>query len=146
MLSNIITSIYSVFKSNLTLIIYLYGVKWFQLLLCNPNNSIQHQSFVCTRLNDFKYRKWLNISIWPINGTLTGTNTLCQSGPGSNGKEGVLHIPQSFRIGALLPYSLVSYTRTFVRGFLLLCIFYSPSNWAINTSPELSSIFYMRFY
>ena len=28
-------------------------------------------------------------SIWPINGILTGTGTLDQSGPGSNGNEGL---------------------------------------------------------
>ena len=33
-------------------------------------------------------------------GTLTGTTTLSQSGPGSNGNEGVLHSPQSTRTGA----------------------------------------------
>ena len=39
----------------------------------------------------------LNNSIWPINGTLIGTTTQGQSGPGSNGNEGVLPIPQSSR-------------------------------------------------
>ena len=37
---------------------------------------------------------------WPINGTLTDTTTPGQSGLESNSNEGVLHIPQSFRIGA----------------------------------------------
>ena len=36
----------------------------------------------------------------PIDGTLTGTNTLGLSGPGSNWNEEVLHIPQSFMTGA----------------------------------------------
>ena len=31
--------------------------------------------------------------------TLTGTTTLDQSGPGSNGNEGVLYIPQRFKCG-----------------------------------------------
>ena len=39
--------------------------------------------------------KWLNSCIWPIDATLTGTISLVQSGSGSNGKEGVLYIPQS---------------------------------------------------
>ena len=30
-----------------------------------------------------------------MNGTLTGTTTLGQSGPGSNGNEGLLHSPQN---------------------------------------------------
>ena len=38
-------------------------------------NSSQHNSFVWTQLIDSKYSKWLNSSIWPINGTLTGTTT-----------------------------------------------------------------------
>ena len=37
--------------------------------------------------------KRLNSSIWPIAGTLTGTNTPGQIGPVSKGNEGVLHIP-----------------------------------------------------
>ena len=49
--------------------------------------------FVCTQLNGFKYRKRLNSSIWPIDGILTGTTNLDQSGHKSNGQEEVLHIP-----------------------------------------------------
>ena len=37
-------------------------------------------------------------SIWPIDRTLSVATTLGQSGPGSNGSEGVLHIPQSTSI------------------------------------------------
>ena len=37
-------------------------------------------------------------SIWPINRALSGASTLGQSGPGSNGNEGVLCIPQSSSI------------------------------------------------
>ena len=36
----------------LILIICLHTVKWFQVLLCITNNSIKHQSFVYTQLND----------------------------------------------------------------------------------------------
>ena len=39
----------------------------------------------------------MNISSWPIDGTLTSTTTPGHSKPGSNGNEGVLHIPQSSR-------------------------------------------------
>ena len=35
----------------------------------------------------------------PIDGTLEGTNTPGQSGPGSSDDEGVLHIPQTSRTG-----------------------------------------------
>ena len=48
-------------------------------------------------------------SIWSIDRTLSDATTP-QSGPGSNGNEGALCIPQSFRITeALQPYCLVSY-------------------------------------
>ena len=33
-------------------LILLHTVKWFQVLLCITNNSIEHQSFVYTQLND----------------------------------------------------------------------------------------------
>ena len=35
----------------------------------------------------------INSSIWTIDGTLTGTTNLNQSGPRNNGNEEVLHIP-----------------------------------------------------
>ena len=50
--------------------------------------------------NDNKICKCLQISVWTVDGTLTGTTDLRQSGPGSNGNEWVLHIPQWFRIEA----------------------------------------------
>ena len=37
-------------------------------------------------------------SIWPIDRTQSGATTPGQSGPGINGNEGVLHIPQSSNI------------------------------------------------
>ena len=46
--------------------------------------------------------KWLNSSIWLIARTLIGITTLGQSGPESNGNQGILHIPQSSRPGASL--------------------------------------------
>ena len=53
--------------------------------------------------------KWLNSSILPIYETLTGTTTPGQSGPGSNGNEGILSIPQSSNTEASLSYDLVLY-------------------------------------
>ena len=47
-----------------------------------------------TQLNGFKHIKWFNNSIWPMNGTTTGTTTPSQSGPGSNDYGKVLHTPQ----------------------------------------------------
>ena len=37
--------------------------------------------------------KWSNSSIQPIDGILIGTTVPSQGGPGSNGNDGVLHIP-----------------------------------------------------
>ena len=37
-------------------------------------------------------------SIWPIDSALSSATTPGQSGPGSNGNERVLHIPQNFSI------------------------------------------------
>ena len=42
----------------------------------------------------------LNSNNFPIDGTLTGTITPDQNGPGSNGNVEVLHIPQSSRTAA----------------------------------------------
>ena len=70
----------------------LHTVKWFQILLSNANSSIY------TQLNSFKYDKWLNSSIWWLDGTLTGTTTLGKSRSGRNDSKGVLHIHQSSRI------------------------------------------------
>ena len=44
-------------------------------------------------ISSFKSSKSIFKSILPINGTLTGTINPGKSGPGSNGKEGVFHIP-----------------------------------------------------
>ena len=51
----------------------------------------------------------LNRYIWLLDGTLTGTTTPSQSGPGSNGYEGILYIPRSSVIGASPSNDLVSY-------------------------------------
>ena len=49
-------------------------------------------------------------SIWPIDWTISGTTTPGQSGPGSDGNEGVRRIPQSSSItGASSSDCFVSY-------------------------------------
>ena len=64
---------------------------------------------------------------------LPGATTPGQSGPGSNGNEGVLHIPQRSNItGASLSDGLVSYLEHSLGGLFSLCkdavsVFYSPS-------------------
>ena len=56
------------------------------ILFLNELELICLQTF-----NGFKYSKWLNISIWLIEGTLTGTTSPGQSETVSSGNEGVLH-------------------------------------------------------
>ena len=68
------------------MIIYLPTVTWFQVFQSNTNYFKQ--------------------SIWPIYGIITDTMTSGQRGPGSNDYKGVLHIPQSYRIGASPPDSV----------------------------------------
>ena len=69
--------------------------KGFQVLLFNTNNTIWYKSFVCTQFNRFKYSKWLSSLIWSIDGTITGTTTPGQSGPGINGNKGYSSLPKS---------------------------------------------------
>ena len=64
--------------------------------------------FVCTQLNGFKYREWLNISNWPIDKSITDPTTSGQNGIGSNGNEKVLHISPSPWTGASSFDGLVS--------------------------------------
>ena len=75
-----------------------------------------------------------NSSIWPIDRTLSSAITPGQSGPGSGGNEGVLHLLQSSCITGALPSDcLVSYPgHSFGGGGLPLCreadlAFYNPS-------------------
>ena len=70
--------------------------------------------------------------------SLNGVTTPSQSGPGSNGSWGVLHIPQSSSITGTSPLDcLVSYQDTcWVGGGILslsreaVGVFYSPCDWA----------------
>ena len=79
-----------------------------------------------------------NSSIWPIDKTISGATSPVQSGPGSNGYEGVLHISQSFRTEASPSDCFVSYPgHSRGGGILPLCrdavgVFYSPppADWA----------------
>ena len=72
------------------------------------------------------------ISICPIDRVLSDATTPGQSGPGSNGNEGVLCILKSFsNIGAWQSNCLVSYTEhSLVEGLTPT----TPANWA---TPEV---------
>ena len=61
-------------------------------------------------------------STWPRDSILSGATTLSQNKPGSDGKEGVLRIPQSSSITWTSPSdSLVSYQDTRYEGVIPLC-------------------------
>ena len=69
-------------------------------------------------------------SIWPIDRTLSGATTPSLSGHGSDGNEGVLHIPQSSSITGTTPSDcLVSYAGHSWGGACreAVGVFYSPS-------------------
>ena len=76
-------------------------------------------------------------SIWPIDRTLSRYTIPGQCGPGGDGNEGVLCIPQSYSITEALPsYCLVSYhghsleeSCTFAE--MQLVRFTAPADWAI---------------
>ena len=89
--------------------------------------------FVWTQLNNFKYSKWEKCSNQPKDGTLTGTTTLGQSGPGSNGNEWAApHSSKLQDLGFTIKCSLMLYQRQRLGGGSLFCkdaviIFYRPS-------------------
>ena len=92
-------------------------------------------SFVCTQF------KCQTVLIWPLDKTLSGATTLGLSGPGSDGYEEVLHIPQSSKTGASPSDGFTSYP-----GFLLgesspsaerkSDAFYSPNQLGCNQKRE----------
>ena len=75
-------------------------------------------------------KPWFS-SIWPIDRTLSGATTQGQSGPGSDGNEGMLCIPQSSSIIGTSPSDcLVAYPGHSLGVVLPLCrgaigVFYS---------------------
>ena len=76
------------------------------------SNSINTQ-FKCK--NSQLSKRWFSF-ISSIDRTLSGASTLSQSGLGSNGKQGVLCIPQSSKTGASLSDCFVSYPRHSLSG------------------------------
>ena len=68
---------------------------------------IQTIQFQCQKQFNFKQ---FSLAIWPIDRTISSARTPSQSGPGSNGNERVLRIPQIFNITGISPSDyLVSY-------------------------------------
>ena len=75
-----------------------------------------------------------NSYIWPIDGIPSGTITSGQCGPGRNGNEEVLHIPQSSRTGTpssdgLVSYSGHSFGRSYSSTEIQSVYSWAPANW-----------------
>ena len=51
-------------------------------------------------ISHIEFKIFANRSIWPTDGTLTGTTTLGQNGPGINDNEGVIYTLRRSRNGA----------------------------------------------
>ena len=87
-------------------------------------------------------------SIWLIDRTLSGATTQGYSGPGSNGIEWMLHIPQNSSITRTWPSDcLLSYSRhsLWLAGILPLCrgtvsVFYSLSQLVRNKWSQMHLI------
>ena len=60
--------------------------------------TMEYLQFNLTSAIFLRTVKWLNSSIWPIDETLSGTITPSQSGPRSNGDEGVHDILKDWRL------------------------------------------------
>ena len=77
-------------------------------------------------------------SIWPIDRILSGATTPGQSGPGSDGNEGVLRIPQSSSFTGTSPSDcLVSYpghslVGSYSSAEVQLVYSTAPADWAIH--------------
>ena len=84
----------------------LWHINHCRLLMPNPFLYIWAVLFQAIQFNI----STLFSSIWPIERTLLGATPWGQSGPGSNGNEGILRIPQSSSITEASPSDcLVSY-------------------------------------
>ena len=93
---------------------------WFVSEYFVGNIFKQVRAHLFAQINGFKYSKGPNSSIWPLDGTLTGTTTLGPRGTRSNDSQGVFHIPQSSTTGASPWDGLVSYLGHLLSRVLLL--------------------------
>ena len=85
----------------------------------------------------------MDISTWPIHGILTGTTSLGQGGPGSNGNEGVPLIPLSFQTETSPSDGLVPYPGYWFGGLTSaeMQSVYStaPANWAEDDNSYVNN-------
>ena len=92
-----------------------------------------------------------NSSIWPIDRrTFSGATTPSQSGPGSNGNEGILQIPQSFSItgdspsDCLISYPGHSLEESYSSAEKQSVYSTAPANWADSFWDSLISWFFSK--
>ena len=81
-------------------------------------------------LSPIEYELFLNISIWSIDGTPTGTTTPGPSRPGDNNNEGVLYTLPIPRTGS----------PPFMVGVLPLCSILDFANRAIHCKTDISCV------
>ena len=97
-----------------------FSLAWIRSLNTKKNKQKKNSKLSKPRFN----------SIWPTDRTLLGATTPGQSGPGSDGNEGLLRILQSSSITGTSPSGcLVSYTGHSLRGGGLTL--QQRSNWCI---------------
>ena len=138
-MKNISISCYSVYSNSFNSN-NLVEYKFFVYTVKCQNSSISNNPVCSLRVKTVLFQAiQYSIStqfsfIKPIDKSLSDVTTPSQSGPGNDGNEGVLRIPQSSSItGTSLPDCLVSYTgHLFGGGVLPHCrgsvgVFYSPS-------------------
>ena len=120
-------------------------------MLFITNNLIKHQSLVYTQLNDkkssisnnsFKQKSfictWFKCQTVLFDPLISDVTTSDQRGPGNNGNEGVLHIPQNSSITVTSPSDcLVSYpghllgvVRSYISAEMKLVYSTAPADWA----------------
>ena len=114
------------FQTQLNVKTVLFQTIQFSISPVSMSKTVPFQTIQCSVSMHFS-------SIWSIDRTLSGATTPDQSGPGSDGNEGVLHIPQSSTITGTSPSDcLVSYPGHLLVGVLPLCreavgVFYCSS-------------------
>ena len=130
-----------------SLFIWVYGISTFVSYLM-PNLFLYKWTFLIQTIQ-FSISMHFS-SIWPINRTLSGAPTPSQSGPESDGNEGVLHIPQSSSITGTSPSDcLVSYPEHSWWGYYPSAEMQSvysttPANWTPNRQKDRQAHLHME--
>ena len=101
---------------NYLTLFYFIKVKWFVSKYCYAIPIIRfYMGHFFIPLDYSKYRKWLDISIWPTNGTLTGTTIPGQSWPVVMQWMGTPYSSE-LQNWSLTIKCLIFMSKTFVRG------------------------------